>query len=203
NNDPINHHDPSGHMDIPKEGLATGEGHASTGRLKRLTLRRKQAEPGQEKQEWSPVYKAVQKRLRKAESSAPVMPASKRYLDALVEARVKAKRRPKNKLRRETANLLEALYYHASGGGQSDYEEAAGYNHEALLGRGGLTGDEYKSLRSDSIVAFSTTIHRYNRFIIYASADQIGTIDILGKNPPSDSSRRKSSKDKSTEVSLL
>ncbi|MCU7945516.1 MAG: hypothetical protein KZQ72_02535, partial [Candidatus Thiodiazotropha sp. (ex Cardiolucina cf. quadrata)] len=128
-----------------------------------------------------------------------------RYLDALAEARVRAKKRPNDKQRSETAHLLEALYYHASGGEQSDYEEAVGYNPGALLGKGGLTEDEYKSLKNESIVAFKTTRDRYNRFVVYAEAGKIGNVDILrgDESPPPDSSRGKSSKDESRESSAL
>ncbi|MEW8316472.1 MAG: hypothetical protein AB2669_11990, partial [Candidatus Thiodiazotropha endolucinida] len=187
------------------EELVPGEGGASTGRFKWLT-RKKESEPGQKKQKWSPLYSAVQKRLYKAELSAPVVPASRRYLDALLEAKVRAKKRPNDRQRRETAHLLEALYYHASGGSDHFlYEEAAGYRPTHLLGQGGLTREEYEILRSEAEVAFSTTQDRYNRNRIYVDASQVGTIDILKskESPPPAFFRGKSGKDESSETSSL
>ncbi|MCG8026123.1 MAG: hypothetical protein JAZ02_19405, partial [Candidatus Thiodiazotropha endolucinida] len=169
-NDPINHHDPSGHMDIPKEELVP-EGRLkewnSTGRLGRLNMQKEIKFKNTKIQVHkpipldsyrfssdSPAYSDVRKRLSEAGLSAPVVPASRLYLDALLEAKVRAKKRPNDRQRSETAHLLEALYYHAKGGESSDYKEAAGYDTKHLLGQGGLTRIELATLRTEARRAF-------------------------------------------------
>ncbi|MEW8316162.1 MAG: hypothetical protein AB2669_13195, partial [Candidatus Thiodiazotropha endolucinida] len=194
-NDPINHHDPSGHMDIPKEELVPERRFKewnSTGRLGRLNMQKeikfkntkiqvhKPIPPDSFRfSSYSPAYSDVRKHLYEAGLSAPEVPASRRYLDALLEAKVRAKKRPNDRQRSGTAHLLEALYYHAKGGDSIYYKEAAGYNTRHLLGQGGLTQIELAALTMEARTAFSKD-SRSKRSLIAGESTQrnYSTVDI-------------------------
>ncbi|MEW8389513.1 MAG: hypothetical protein AB2660_18510, partial [Candidatus Thiodiazotropha sp.] len=153
-NDPINHHDPSGHMDIPKEELAPGEGGASTGRFKWLT-RKKESKPGQKKPGGSPLYKAVRKHLYKAEVENPRQPKSSYYMTALRSAQSSFDKHPMDKMAAATADLLQNLYYHAKGISEkqlSTFNEV--YGREYYLDNTSLTKDEFGLLRDTAIRVF-------------------------------------------------
>ncbi|MEW8316733.1 MAG: hypothetical protein AB2669_19510, partial [Candidatus Thiodiazotropha endolucinida] len=141
------------------EELVPGEGGASTGRFKWLT-RKKESEPGQKKPGGSPLYKAVRKHLYEAGLSAPVVPASRRYLDAVAAANASAKKRPNDPLKEKTFFLLETLHHYSLLGDSLKGElqgENKGYSREYFLENARLEGEEYDILVNEAIYAQKVT----------------------------------------------
>ncbi|MES9937538.1 MAG: hypothetical protein ABW153_13920, partial [Sedimenticola sp.] len=104
----------------------------------------------------SPLYKAVQKRLHKAEFGKPRQPRSSYYMSALRSAHKRSEKHPKDEMAAATADLLQTLYYYAKGDSVKELSKGNElYTREYYLANTSLTKDEFGLLVDTAVSVFN------------------------------------------------